>query len=238
MKEAKQFYTHEAIAYGVDKAILINYLRLFIMGNKARSQHEYEGRTYTYATHQEIANRHPFWSKKKVSRMVSSLVDAGVIVVGYFAENPWDRTSFYAFVDEDVFLFPDKDKRGTSDVDTSETSHVDTGETSSYAEDKLKSTKVATIGDLAFKEVTSYFDEWGFTAAESERLARGFIDYNADGKAKDWKRRAATWKNRAIDYGEVRNHGEAKEEHEVRDEQLGTIDTSKWKKTKRGYFLR
>lgn len=100
------------------------------------------------------------------------------------------------------------------------------------------STNKKTIGDLPEEEVFSYFAEWGFKDEECRRMTRAFIDYNSDGKVDAWKKRAATWKNRAIDYGSVKAPIGPFEEHQVRDEQLGTIDTSRWKKTERGYFRR
>lgn len=117
----------------------------------------------------------------------------------------------------------DRDKNGTRDHDENGTVLI-------------QSTNTNIIGDIPFEVVAAYFGEWGFTSAESSKLARSFLDYHADGKDSAWKKRAATWKNRAIDFGSVKAPIGPFEEHEVRDEQLGTIDHSKWRKTERGYF--
>jgi|APSaa5957512493_1039668.scaffolds.fasta_scaffold39095_1 hypothetical protein len=112
MTEARLFYTDEALAYGVDEAILVNYLRLFITGNRAKEENTGEdGRTYTYNTYKEITDVHPYWSKQKVGRMVRSLVRQGVLIVDYLSDKPFDRTSYFAFVDEDSMLSRKKDQK-------------------------------------------------------------------------------------------------------------------------------
>ena len=161
MKEAKQLYVDEAVKYGVDQALLINYLRLFIMGNRANGVHEYDGRTYTHATHQEIANRHPFWSKRKVSRLITSLVEDGVIAIGHFDKNPWDRTSYYGFVNEGDFLFDSGGKNGISDDDKNGISDDDkNGISTLYTKEQLKNTKERGSSKRAKKRnYTPAFDE-------------------------------------------------------------------------------
>lgn len=198
--EAKQFYIHEVMEYGLDHAILINYLRLYISGNKAAGEVYHEGRTYTYSTHQEIANRHPWWSKQKVGRMVRSLVDDGVLVVAYLSENRWDRTSYYAFADEAKFLPDHVIALGTSDDITGETSDDITSETS-YNEEYIKSNKEYI--DL----VIEYYEGRGLTPTESELLAHEFIAYwdERDGgpTPEKFKRHAATWLTQAKRFGKV-----------------------------------
>jgi len=54
----------------------------------------------------------------------------------------------------------------------------------------------------------------------------------------EWRRAAATWKNNAIRFGTVKKPVAPQKEESVRDPQTGMIDTSKWKKTDRGYVLR
>jgi hypothetical protein len=203
-QEAKMFYVHEAEKYGVDKAILINYLRIFIAANRSAGRSMHEGRAYTYNTHQEIAERHPFWTKQKVGRMVRELVDEGVLVVAHLSENRWDRTSYYAFADEANFLPPHVINSETSDDIKTETSD-DINPEPSYTEESLKSPKdYVTL-------VEEYFTGRGATPVDAEHMAHEFIEYWR-GKDKaptpdNFRRHAATWFRNATKFGQIATGG-------------------------------
>ena len=91
------------------------------------------------------------------------------------------------------------------------------------------------------KDVREYFEGWGFGKSESDLLTIEFLEYH-NGKTLsadwEWRRAAATWKNNAIRFGTVKKPVAPQKEESVRDPQTGMIDTSKWKKTDRGYVLR
>ena len=91
------------------------------------------------------------------------------------------------------------------------------------------------------KDVREYFEGWGFGKSESDLLTIEFLEYH-NGKTVsadwEWRRAAATWKNNAIRFGTVKKPVPPQKEESVRDPQTGMIDTSKWKKTDRGYVLR
>jgi len=198
--EAKQFYVHEVMKYGLDRAILINYFRVFISGNKASGRHQHDGLTYTHNTHKEIAARHPWWNKQKVGRMVRSLVDEGVLVVAHLSENRWDRTSYFAFADEAKFL-PDHVITGEPSHDiTSETSDDITSEPS-YTKESLKSPKEYV------DRVIEYYESRGLTPTESELLAHEFLAYwderGGGPTPEKFKRHAATWLTQAKRFGKI-----------------------------------
>ena len=199
--DAKLFYTHEAMEYGVDRAILINYLRLFISGNKARGENIHEGATYTHNTYDEIVARHPFWSKQKVGRIVRSLIDDGVLLVSCLAENPWDRRSYYAFADEGKFLASHVIKSESSEGIKSEPCTKFKTEPS-YTKESLKSPK-EFIG-----LIEEYFVGRGLDPVQSEHMANEFYEYWTSTKPdaispENFKRRAATWLKNAERFGQV-----------------------------------
>ena len=95
------FKVDDAIEFGVNEAILIYNFRFWIMKNKANGRHFYEGRTWTYNNHKSLRELFPFWSEPQIKRLLESLVKKIVIIKGNFNKNPYDKTTWYAFHDEE-----------------------------------------------------------------------------------------------------------------------------------------
>ena len=94
----------EAMKYGVDEALMINNFRYWIAKNKVNEKHFYDGRYWTYNSHKALSELMPFWSEKQIRRILDSLIKQNVIMKGNYNKMFYDRTSWYAFVDEDLFL--------------------------------------------------------------------------------------------------------------------------------------
>jgi hypothetical protein len=92
-----------AAEYGIEGAILIHHFQHWIGVNRRLKRNFFDGKTWSYQTHQEIYANFPYWSPDKVRRYVDSLVDAGVLLKGNFNKCTFDRTLWYAFVDEERF---------------------------------------------------------------------------------------------------------------------------------------
>ena len=90
--------------YGVSEAIFIENLRFWILRNKANKKHFYEGRYWTYNSAKAYTELFPYWSKQQIERIVMRLKDAGVIEIGHFSSNKYDRTNWYSFNDPVLFL--------------------------------------------------------------------------------------------------------------------------------------
>lgn len=95
------FKVDDAIEFGVNEAILIYNFRFWIMKNKANGTHFHEGRTWTYNNHRGLCKLFPFWSKHQVQRYLEALVKKKAIIKGNFNKNPYDKTTWYAFFDEE-----------------------------------------------------------------------------------------------------------------------------------------
>lgn len=235
---ARMFYTEEAMRHGLDEAILINYLRLYISGNRARGQEQHNGRTYTYNTYEEIASQHPFWSKQKVGRMVRSLQEKGVILVDYLSEKPFDRTSYFAFVDEDSMLSP-----ANHQMVHQQSIRCSTSEPSSYTKESLKNTEEGE-GDLDVSEVAEYFQERGAKPRCAENMAHSFVAYYSHPSKQSliedgFRRRAATWFAKADKAGEV-ERGSSKKRYTLDDIRvhpgLDSYDVTRFRKDKDGFY--
>lgn len=106
MRVSHSFSVELAELYGVECAILIQHFQFWLEQNKALNKNYHENRTWTYQTQREIASIYPYWSEDKVHRLINKLVEFGVLLKGNFNKTPFDRTVWYAFKDEAVFLVP------------------------------------------------------------------------------------------------------------------------------------
>ncbi len=96
-----------AKAYGVEEAIVIRNLQYFITANANRGLNFHEGKYWTYDRLEDFVNHFPYWTPKIVRRILASLVKQNVIIKGDFNIYWSNRTTWYAFNDEEKFL-PDK----------------------------------------------------------------------------------------------------------------------------------
>src|SRR5271155_1283702 len=81
------FDVDHAAEYGIEEAILIHHFRHWIAINKRMGKN--------FIDHK---NRH------KVSRLLKSLIDQGVLLKGNYNKSGYDRTTWFAFADEEKFL--------------------------------------------------------------------------------------------------------------------------------------
>lgn len=98
------FNIEYAQKYGLEEAILIGNMRHWITKNKANRKHIYDGRTWTYNSHKAFVEIYPYWNEHKIRRILDSLVEQGVLVKGNYNKMSYDRTTWYAFNDESLFL--------------------------------------------------------------------------------------------------------------------------------------
>jgi hypothetical protein len=125
------FDSEHACAYGVNEAILIHNFLFWIRKNKANGKHFHDGRTWTYNSVTAWMKLFPFWSRKQLRNVIESLLSQGVIVSGEYNENPFDRTKWYAFSDENAWGLGQFDAPQTGNMDLPETTNVDLSEPTS-----------------------------------------------------------------------------------------------------------
>jgi hypothetical protein len=236
--DARLFYSDEAVSFGVNEATLLNYLRLFIIGNKAKGAHaDDEGRTWTYTTYIAIAEAHPYWSVPQVGRFVRKLRDAGVILT---EKRGYDSNTWFAFVDESLQL-------NRSRVGTKSSAQKNEIVKSTYI---LKNTKEILKEKKAVgkeEDVTKEMIEEYFIAekhlppvtakAEAESC---FIWHDERGNFRDgrYKSLAHTWHKNAVGRGRITPQGEGKTAEEIANPDTGLIDTSRWELRGKLYYRR
>ena len=90
--------------YGVDEAIMVKSFQFWIRLNKANKVNYHDKRYWTYNTNKSLTEYYPFWTEKQVRRIIESLVDKDILIKGNYNKIAYDRTIWYAFVNEDLYL--------------------------------------------------------------------------------------------------------------------------------------
>jgi hypothetical protein len=98
------FSVELARKYGPEKAILIHHFQHWIKFNRRKKQNFIEGRWWSYQKQEDILANFPYWTKKEVRILIDNLVKDGILLKENFNKNPFDRTLWYAFKDESLFL--------------------------------------------------------------------------------------------------------------------------------------
>lgn len=98
------FDIEHARLYGIPEAIMIQNLQFWIEKNRANCRHLYDDRTWTYNSVKAFAELFPYMTASAVRRALTSLQDHGVIVSGNYNASQYDRTTWFAFADEAVWL--------------------------------------------------------------------------------------------------------------------------------------
>ena len=93
------FDTEIAQRFGVNEAILIQNIAYWIRKNEANDKHFHDGRYWTYNSAEAFAELFPFWSVNQIRRLLSRLVEIGVLIKGNYNASQYDRTAWYGFAD-------------------------------------------------------------------------------------------------------------------------------------------
>lgn len=90
--------------YGVDAAILIQHFQFSIRHHKKNGTHFYEGRYWTYDSLDTLTSLYPFWTKRVIRRILKHLKEKNVLITSNFNKHKYNRTTWFAFQDEDKFI--------------------------------------------------------------------------------------------------------------------------------------
>lgn len=101
------FYSFDidiAKEYGVDEAIMIANFQHWIAKNKANNKNFHDGHYWTYNSKKAFTELFPFWSEQNIKTILKHLKERNVIIAVNHNENTYDRTLWYAFIDEEKWL--------------------------------------------------------------------------------------------------------------------------------------
>ena len=101
----KNFFNDEyARDYGVEEAIIIEFLKFHIEVRYKNKKFSRDEKHWTFGSAKSISDNYLYLNESKVKRLINSLKKQGVIITENFNAMGYDRTLWYAFVDEDKFL--------------------------------------------------------------------------------------------------------------------------------------
>lgn len=96
-----RFYDEEiAIKYGIEAGVLYQHFLFWIKNNKANGRNYKEGRFWTYNSRSALLTQFPELTENKIRGALNRLVEAGILMRGCFNKFAWDRTTWFAFVEE------------------------------------------------------------------------------------------------------------------------------------------
>ena len=95
-----------AMKHGVDEAIMLYNLIFWLRKNRANAKNIHDGRAWTYNSASSMEDLFPFWNARKIARLLVTLESREVIMSGNYNKAPYDRTKWYALVDETLLEIP------------------------------------------------------------------------------------------------------------------------------------
>lgn len=98
------FDIDDACKYGVVEATILYNIRFWIARNKANGTNQHEGRTWTYNSMKAFCLLFPYLTEKQLRRAIDKLEESCVLLSGNFNASPYDRTKWYALMDESTVL--------------------------------------------------------------------------------------------------------------------------------------
>jgi hypothetical protein len=104
------FDVEYAIKYGVNEAIMLQNFIFWIQRNMANDKHKHDGKTWTFNTRKAYQQLFPFWSERQVRNIIDSLIEQKVLITGNYNRVPYDRTLWYALVDETMATIPQNER--------------------------------------------------------------------------------------------------------------------------------
>jgi hypothetical protein len=89
---------------GLEAAVIYNHLHYWISHNRSKRINQHKGKTWTYDTHEAMAEIIPYLNARQVKYALKKLLDAKIIIKDCFNKDPFDKTSWYALNDESVLV--------------------------------------------------------------------------------------------------------------------------------------
>lgn len=90
------FNTDVAVEVGVEAAVIFQNIAWWCKKNAANEKHFHDGNYWTYNSVKAWHDLMPFFSEKKIPRLVQKLKESGLIETGNYNRVGYDRTLWYA----------------------------------------------------------------------------------------------------------------------------------------------
>lgn len=203
------FNIYVAADYGIEAAVIIQNFQFWLNKNLANKVHIHDGKVWTYNSAKAMAELFPYFNAKKIAYVINKLVDDGVLIKGNYNQSAYDRTCWYAFVDENKWLnrhaenenpflkqdnpFP-KSRNGLSkngepipDINTDSKPNINTDSKPDIhakpEKPKKKQSRKTSIPDkfIASEEVKDWYMQQGYQDPIENHLASFILKCQANG---------------------------------------------------------
>lgn len=95
-----------ASEHSIEEAIIIHHFQHWITINRRLKKNFIEDRTWSYQSQEYIAAHFPYLDRYQVMRIIEKLVSKGILMEGNFNKLKYDKTKWYAFINEKKYLPP------------------------------------------------------------------------------------------------------------------------------------
>lgn len=89
-----------AVKYGVEIAIVYKHILFWIIKNKSHNKNFKDGCYWTYFSISSLQSIFPYFSIKQLRNIIDKMKENRIIKVGNYNSQRYDRTLWYAFVEE------------------------------------------------------------------------------------------------------------------------------------------
>ncbi len=98
MSKSHVFSIDDAIEHGVEKAVILQNLRFWLDKVKANNKdtHKHDGFYWTYNSARAFAELFPYFTERKIQRLLTQLEEDGIIMSGNYNKMAYDRTKWYS----------------------------------------------------------------------------------------------------------------------------------------------
>lgn len=165
------FSTEDATKYGVDGAIMLHHLRYWVAKNEANDKNFHEGSHWTYNSTTAFSVLFPFWTARKIGRLLQKLEDEGIIRSGNFNNKRYDRTKWFTISDKTICQKGEMHLTKTVNAITKNVEPIP-----KYNHTKTQNTTIVT---LPFEEV-EFLEAW--TMWKDERRQKKISKYTPRGE--------------------------------------------------------
>ena len=101
---------------GIEGAVVLNNLYFWIKKNEANNQNFFDGCYWTYNSADAFSKLFPYFTARKITRILNKLKDDGWVLVGNYNKLAFDRTNWYTLTNKALSILDNSpfDKNGKS----------------------------------------------------------------------------------------------------------------------------
>ncbi len=105
-----------AVQFGMEKAVIIHHFQHWIRLNRRKKKNIRDGHCWSYQKREDISAHLPYLTLDSVRYHLEDLVEKGILKTANYNRAKFDKTLWYAFVDEERFGV---DQKTLDDLDNS-----------------------------------------------------------------------------------------------------------------------